>query len=106
MGPDGVPRHSICRPAAFPEIGALRWSSDGRRFSTELRCDFVVQRGSQSSPGDAVPRNQQADMTEKFVFDGPNDARATILLAHGAGAPMDSASMTATAKALAAAGFR
>ena len=30
----------------------------------------------------------------------------TILLAHGAGAPMDSASMTATAKALAAAGFR
>lgn len=45
-------------------------------------------------------------MTEKFLFDGPSDARATILLAHGAGAPMDSASMTATAKALAAAGFR
>ncbi|MGO4842711.1 alpha/beta family hydrolase, partial [Rhizobiaceae sp. 2RAB30] len=45
-------------------------------------------------------------MTEKFVFDGPNEARATILLAHGAGAPMDSASMTATAKALAAADFR
>jgi predicted alpha/beta-hydrolase family hydrolase len=45
-------------------------------------------------------------MTEKFLFDGPEDARITILLAHGAGAPMDSASMTATAKALAAAGFR
>src|SRR5262245_34082295 len=41
-----------------------------------------------------------------FLFDGLDDASTTILLAHGAGAPMDSASMTATAKALAAAGFR
>lgn len=45
-------------------------------------------------------------MDEKFLFDGPEDAAVTILLAHGAGAPMDSASMNATAKALAAAGFR
>ena len=30
----------------------------------------------------------------------------TVLLAHGAGAPMDSAAMTATAKALAAEGLR
>lgn len=45
-------------------------------------------------------------MSEKFLFDGPEDARVTVLLAHGAGAPMDSASMTATAKALATAGFR
>jgi predicted alpha/beta-hydrolase family hydrolase len=42
----------------------------------------------------------------EFLFDGPEDARATVLLAHGAGAPMDSASMTATAKALAAEGLR
>ena len=41
-----------------------------------------------------------------FLFDGPENASTTILLAHGAGAPMDSASMTATAQALAAAGFR
>ncbi|RWO85435.1 alpha/beta fold hydrolase [Mesorhizobium sp.] len=41
-----------------------------------------------------------------FLFDGPDTAAITILLAHGAGAPMDSASMTATAKALAEAGFR
>ncbi|MEI5679334.1 MULTISPECIES: alpha/beta hydrolase family protein [unclassified Mesorhizobium] len=41
-----------------------------------------------------------------FLFDGPDDAPVTILLAHGAGAPMDSASMTATAKAIAQAGFR
>jgi predicted alpha/beta-hydrolase family hydrolase len=41
-----------------------------------------------------------------FLFDGPEDARVTILLAHGAGAPMDSASMTAATKSLAEAGFR
>jgi predicted alpha/beta-hydrolase family hydrolase len=41
-----------------------------------------------------------------FLFDGPENAAATILLAHGAGAPMDSAAMTATARALAAAGCR
>jgi predicted alpha/beta-hydrolase family hydrolase len=41
-----------------------------------------------------------------FLFDGPEDAATTILLAHGAGAPMDSASMTAAAQALAAADFR
>ncbi|TIX80937.1 MAG: alpha/beta fold hydrolase [Mesorhizobium sp.] len=40
-----------------------------------------------------------------FLFDGPETAPITVLLAHGAGAPMDSASMTATAKALAEAGF-
>lgn len=45
-------------------------------------------------------------MSERFLFDGPADAAITILLAHGAGAPMDSASMTAAAKALAGAGFR
>lgn len=45
-------------------------------------------------------------MSDKFLFDGPGDAAFTILLAHGAGAPMDSASLNATAKALAAAGFR
>ena len=45
-------------------------------------------------------------MAVSFLFDGPEDAELTILFAHGAGAPMDSASMTATAKALAAAGFR
>ncbi|PSJ54848.1 alpha/beta family hydrolase [Kumtagia ephedrae] len=41
-----------------------------------------------------------------FLFDGPDSAPTTILLGHGAGAPMDSASMTAAARALAAAGFR
>ncbi|RUU12588.1 alpha/beta hydrolase [Mesorhizobium sp. USDA-HM6] len=41
-----------------------------------------------------------------FLFDGDDSAPVTILLAHGAGAPMDSASMAATAKALATAGFR
>jgi predicted alpha/beta-hydrolase family hydrolase len=45
-------------------------------------------------------------MSERFLHDGPDDARTTILLAHGAGAPMDSASMNAAAKALAATGLR
>jgi uncharacterized protein len=42
----------------------------------------------------------------KFLFDGPDDAAVTVLLAHGAGAPMDSASLNASTKALAAAGLR
>ncbi|MDB5642395.1 MAG: Esterase/lipase/thioesterase family active site [Hyphomicrobiales bacterium] len=41
-----------------------------------------------------------------FLFDGPDSAPATILLAHGAGAPMDSAAMTLLAATLAGAGFR
>ncbi|HEY6633916.1 MAG TPA: alpha/beta family hydrolase [Rhizobiaceae bacterium] len=41
-----------------------------------------------------------------FLFDGPEEAATTILLAHGAGAPMDSASMNAIAAALAGAGLR
>ncbi len=45
-------------------------------------------------------------MGERFLIDGPENASITVLLAHGAGAPMDSASMTAAAKALAVAGFR
>ncbi|ABC93502.1 putative hydrolase protein (plasmid) [Rhizobium etli CFN 42] len=45
-------------------------------------------------------------MLERFLLQGPQDARFTVLLAHGAGAPMDSVSMTAAADALAGVGFR
>lgn len=45
-------------------------------------------------------------MTTAFLFVGSEDAVATVLLAHGAGAPMDSAAMTAAASALAGVGFR
>ncbi len=45
-------------------------------------------------------------MSARFLYDGPGDAPATILLAHGAGAPMDSAAMNATATALAEVGLR
>jgi predicted alpha/beta-hydrolase family hydrolase len=41
-----------------------------------------------------------------FQIDGPDRARATILLAHGAGGAMDSPAMNAIAKALAESGFR
>lgn len=40
-----------------------------------------------------------------FLRNGPDDAAATILLAHGAGAAMDSPSMTLIAEALAAEGL-
>src|SRR5262245_45986945 len=45
-------------------------------------------------------------MVGDFLFQGPDDADITVLLAHGAGAPMDSASMNAATDALAAVGFR
>ncbi len=41
-----------------------------------------------------------------FLSDGPSTAEVTILLPHGAGAPMDSASMRAITSALAAVGLR
>lgn len=42
----------------------------------------------------------------RFLIDGSERAKVTILLAHGAGGAMDSAAMTAMAKALAKSGFR
>jgi predicted alpha/beta-hydrolase family hydrolase len=45
-------------------------------------------------------------MTPNFLIDGPDKAKKSILLAHGAGAPMDSPAMTAIAKSLAEVGFR
>ena len=45
-------------------------------------------------------------MATQFLIDGRQDAPVTILLAHGAGAPMDSGAMTAVTEALAAEGFR
>jgi predicted alpha/beta-hydrolase family hydrolase len=41
-----------------------------------------------------------------FLIDGPAKATCSILLGHGAGAPMDSPAMTAIAKSLSDAGFR
>ncbi|HET9149672.1 MAG TPA: alpha/beta family hydrolase [Alphaproteobacteria bacterium] len=41
-----------------------------------------------------------------FLFDGPNTAKLTLILAHGAGAPMDSPFMETVAKGLAKGGIR
>lgn len=41
-----------------------------------------------------------------FLFDGPEQAPITVMLAHGAGAAMDSPALTAIAGALAGAGLR
>ena len=45
-------------------------------------------------------------MKRHFIFSGSPQAGCTILLAHGAGAPMDSETMTGIAEALADVGFR
>jgi predicted alpha/beta-hydrolase family hydrolase len=45
-------------------------------------------------------------MAPNFLIDGPARAKCSILLAHGAGAPMDSPAMTAITTSLADAGFR
>ena len=45
-------------------------------------------------------------MTARFLIDGPARAKRTILLAHGAGGPMDTPAMTGAAKTLADSGFR
>nr|WP_314095112.1 alpha/beta family hydrolase [uncultured Shinella sp.] len=45
-------------------------------------------------------------MSPPFLFDGPDDAPVTLLLAHGSGAPMDSTAMNAATTALAAEGLR
>ena len=65
------------------------WARQAERGCATSRC-----RRSSTRP---------ADVTD-FLFDGPEAAATTLLLAHGAGAPMDSAAMTAVAKALAGAG--
>ena len=45
-------------------------------------------------------------MSPPFLHTGPDDAAATLLLAHGSGAPMDSTAMNAATNALAAEGLR
>jgi uncharacterized protein len=45
-------------------------------------------------------------MMSNFLFDGDDTADKTIILAHGAGAPMDAGSMTDIAHSLALSGFR
>jgi hypothetical protein len=42
----------------------------------------------------------------EFLFDGANESRLTVVLAHGAGAPMDSAYMDYFARGIAAMGCR
>ncbi len=43
---------------------------------------------------------------DEFLFDGPADSSVTLVLAHGAGAPMDSPFLNVIARGVAGAGFR
>ena len=45
-------------------------------------------------------------MATTFLIDGPPTAKSTVLLAHGAGAPMDSPAITAIAASLGGSGLR
>jgi predicted alpha/beta-hydrolase family hydrolase len=45
-------------------------------------------------------------VSEELLFDGPAGARLTLVLAHGAGAPMDSPFMSTVARGVAERGFR
>lgn len=51
-------------------------------------------------------RECSCQMALNCLINGTEDAPATLLMAHGAGAPMDSASMQATAMAIVTAGLR
>ena len=42
----------------------------------------------------------------EFLFDGPADAALTVVLAHGAGAPMNTPFLSSVARGLAAGGYR
>ncbi len=55
-------------------------------------------------PNRAEPMNTSRD--ERMLIDGPRKGLCTIVLAHGAGAPMDSDFMTIVATGLAEQGFR
>ncbi len=47
-----------------------------------------------------------SDQEPAFLFDGPEPSELTVVLAHGAGAPMDSPFMATVARALGGRGFR
>ena len=49
---------------------------------------------------------QASDLPLELLTDGPEDASATLVLAHGAGAAMDSPFMQTIAEQVAAAGIR
>jgi len=48
----------------------------------------------------------EKDREPSFLFDGPEESPLTLVLAHGAGAPMDSPFMATIARGVAARGFR
>src|SRR5262249_44884061 len=57
-----------------------------------------------SSPSEGVVTDRAPK--PEILFDGPGEAPLTLVLAHGAGGPMDSGFMTRVARAVAERGFR
>ena len=50
--------------------------------------------------------SEDTDRRPEILFDGPEEAPLTLVLAHGAGGPMDSGFMTTVARGVAGRGFR
>ena len=90
------------------EFDAGELSAARRWWERYLELDPEVGVGADGGAGDPV-RGLAARAGRRvtdFLLDGPEGAAVTVLLAHGAGAPMDSPAMTAAARALAAEGLR
>jgi predicted alpha/beta-hydrolase family hydrolase len=66
----------------------------------------AVARQPETTLNEVLRQERRKRAMVQFIFDGDPDAEVTILLAHGAGAPMDSASMNAASASFAAQGFR
>jgi len=66
-----------------------------------------VSNPSPRAPNDRAPDDAPEDLhPESLLLDGPAEARVRVILAHGAGAAMDTSFMSHFARGLAAAGHR
>src|SRR5262249_26753766 len=87
------------RPSVAPKAIVMRTVATTRLFmNTSAPPELAIDRT-------ATPTSKRSPMPN-LLLPGPDSAPITILLAHGAGAPMDSASMNAAASALSEAGMR
>src|SRR5690606_32941542 len=106
------PRLRLCRCRLQPRTAGIRRRRAYRSPATVgalSRTGWQVGLGKDRParhPVHRPPGHAEIGRLMDFLVDGPKDASTTILLAHGAGASMDSASMNAIAGALGGAGFR
>ena len=106
--------HLLLSPAVAERLVAAGVDRDvrgGRKRATTRRLDRTRPTGGgHPQHGIGVPAREHDQrgiaLPMNFIVDGPQDSAVTVLLAHGAGAPMDSPAMNALAQALAGVGLR